>query len=113
MTQRVRTPAKIVAQVKAIIYQDKRERLAAGYRYGSRNLVKRIAEAYNLSIHTVISIKKGARQRSTWAADRFCDGLSVDHERLQQLREHNERTMPPRNTVIAKRLRHHPRLRIG
>lgn len=85
------TPPETVALIKAIVNQDKRERLAAGYRRGSPGLAKRIAEALNLNIYTVLETKEGRRNRKVHSHERLFRGLTVPPERLERLREYNER----------------------
>ena len=85
------TPADIVGEIKAIIHQDRREQLAAGYRYGSRGISERIAEAYGLSVHTVHSIRDRQRHRNTLTNKKFLVGYTVPLDRLERLREYNKR----------------------
>jgi hypothetical protein len=113
MTERVPTPDRIVGEIKSIIYQDKRERLAAGFRYGSRGLARRIAKAYGLSYYTVFAIKVGRRRKSTYSLTGYAPFLTVDDERLKQLREYNERTRPGRGPVRGRYLKYYARLGAG
>jgi hypothetical protein len=80
------TPPKIVAQIKAILYQDRRERRQAGFRYQSHGIAKRLAAYFGLSIHTVLAIKEKRRNVHVRSHPRLGRGLTVDAERLSRQR---------------------------
>ena len=101
------TSPDIVGEIKAIVFQDKRERLAAGYRYGSRGLSERIAEAYGISVHTVHSIRDGYRHRKTPSHKQLLKGYTVPPERLERLRQYNERRPEHRAETPRPKLRHY------
>ena len=61
MTSLKLTPPKIVAQIKAILHQDRRSEAQAGFKYHSHGVVKRLAAHFSLSIHTVLAIKEKRR----------------------------------------------------
>jgi hypothetical protein len=92
MTERVPLPAELVSTIKGIIRQDKRERTAAGFRYGTIHLADRIAEHFGLSIHTVRSIKEHKRRRRVWANEDDYRGVTIDPGRLAALRMRRERS---------------------
>jgi hypothetical protein len=80
------TPPAIVAMIKAILYQDRRERQQAGFRYQSRGIAKRLAAHFGLSIHTVLAIKERRRNVRVRSHRYLCRGLTVDAEQLARQR---------------------------
>ena len=101
------TPPETVAMIKAILFQDKRERLAAGYRYQTRYITHRLAAAFGVSYDTVRGIKEGWRHHGV-KANQQCLGLTVDRERLERIRRYNEQHLPPpRSPVPALHLQHY------
>jgi len=80
------TPPKIVAQIKAILHQDRRERAQAGFKYHSHGVVKRLAAHFGLSIHTVLAIKERRRNVRVRPHRYLCRGLTVDAEQLARQR---------------------------
>ena len=79
------TPPEIVAEIKDILLQDRREREQAGYMYQSRGIAKRLAAYFGLSIHTVLAIKEKRRNVHV-RSHRRLRGLTVDAERLSRQR---------------------------
>ena len=80
------TAPKIVAQIKAILHQDRRERTQAGFRYQSRGIAKRLAAHFGVSTHTVLAIKERRRNVRVRPLRYMCRGLTVDAEQLARLR---------------------------
>ena len=78
-----------------------------GYRYGSRGLSERIAEAYGISVHTVHSIRDGYRHRKTPSHKQLLKGYTVPPERLERLRQYNERRPEHRAETPRPKLRHY------
>jgi hypothetical protein len=82
-------PIETVAMIKAIVNQDRRERRMAGFIRGTRNLAKRIAEQFGLSVHTVMAIKERKRRAKVWARSlgQFQTYTTVAEERLEAIRQ--------------------------
>lgn len=85
-----RIPDDVVAFIKAVYNQDKREREAAGFRYASQGLSKRIAAMLGLNIHTVLAIHENRRHRHQWAHRNKFRAITVPLERLAVLRRYRE-----------------------
>jgi hypothetical protein len=81
-------PPEVAAEIKAIMFQDYRERTAAGYVYLSYGLFKRLAAYFGVSVHTVESIRYNRRRAKVRASEAWAyRGLTVDRERLAREKE--------------------------
>ena len=87
MTERVPIPEDVVAFIKAVIHQDRRERHAAGYKQGSSKLAHRIAAELGLKLETVRKIKERKRRRNVPAARLLQATLTREPEVLEEIRQ--------------------------
>ena len=88
MTERVPTPEHVVGFIKAVANQDWRERQAAGFKYPTSGVAKRLAKELGLSIHTVKAIMHWKRRKSVWSHRTvLLRRLTVSPERLAEIRK--------------------------
>lgn len=80
-------PDETVAMIKAIFNLDQQERQAAGFKLGTFNLARRIADAYEVSFHLVVKIKEGKKRRKVHASPIFQHHQYADPERLEAIRK--------------------------
>jgi len=77
-------PDEMVAMVRGIINQDRRERQAAGYKLGTAGLAARIAKEFGINLWTVMAIKKRRRRKHVAACRLFQETVTVTKERLAE-----------------------------
>ena len=87
MTQRIPLPEDVVALIKMIVNIDRRERHAAGFKYGSWKLANRIAAELGVSLTTVRKIKERKRRRKVPAARLMQATTTREPEVLEQIRQ--------------------------
>jgi hypothetical protein len=87
MTMRVPIDEDVVALIKAIIHQDRRERHAAGFKQGSWHLSSRIAQMLGVNLHTVLAIKHRKRRKEVKASRKFHRTVTVAPEKLEKIRQ--------------------------
>lgn len=80
------TPVEIVAQIKFIFNQDRRERQQAGFKLGTFGLTRRVAEHFKMNIYTVVAIKERQRHKHVHAPTTMRQ-RTVPDERLEEIRQ--------------------------
>jgi hypothetical protein len=84
---RVPTPEPLVALIKDIVNQDRRERQNAGFRLGTRGLAQRIALQLGLNIHTVLKIKERKRHKHVRGGRKLPTSTDLAAEKLERIRQ--------------------------
>ena len=79
---------ELVGMIKAIINKDRRERHAAGYKYLSRGLTKRISEQLGVNFWTVKEIKERRRRQTTKQNRLMQAAKDYDPEKLGKIRQY-------------------------
>ena len=79
---------ELVGMIKAIINKDRRERHAAGYKYLSRGLTKRISEQLGVNFWTVKEIKERRRRQTTKQNRLMQAAKDYDKGKLDEIRQY-------------------------
>lgn len=87
MAQRIPIPEDIVALIKAIVNQDRREREAAGFKQGTTRLARRIAAELGLTLTAVQKIKQRKRRKHVLACRLAQTSTTRDPAELEEIRQ--------------------------
>ena len=79
---------ELVGMIKAIINQNRRERHAAGFKYLSTGLTKRISEQLGVNFWTVKEIKERRRRQTTRQNRLMQAAKDYDPETLDEIRQY-------------------------